>query len=207
LYRAQTGGKVRMTTAAAPHEGLGVDCYAWSSSPLRRYVDLVNQWQLISWLQEEAPVFPPKSAELLAAMRDFELTYAAYAEFQRGMERYWCLRWLRQQGHPPMSARILRESLVRLEEIPLVFKVPSLPTLPPGTRVQLAIDSTDLIDVEVHATYLETLSQAGEELPVDAEMEAEVEAAAAADTPAPADTLPETPAPLTPPAADEAPTA
>ncbi|MGL4409192.1 MAG: ribonuclease catalytic domain-containing protein, partial [Zoogloea sp.] len=207
LYRAQTGGKVRMTTAAAPHEGLGVDCYAWSSSPLRRYVDLVNQWQLISWLQEEAPVFPPKSAELLAAMRDFELTYAAYAEFQRGMERYWCLRWLRQQGHPPMSARILRESLVRLEEIPLVFKVPSLPTLPPGTRVQLAIDSTDLIDVEVRATYLETLSQAGEELPVDAEMEAEVEAAAAADTPAPADTLPETPAPLTPPAADEAPTA
>jgi exoribonuclease-2 len=51
LYRAQTGGKVRMTTAAAPHEGLGVDCYAWSSSPLRRYVDLVNQWQLIAWLQ------------------------------------------------------------------------------------------------------------------------------------------------------------
>jgi exoribonuclease-2 len=207
LYRAQTGGKVRMTTAAAPHEGLGVDCYAWSSSPLRRYVDLVNQWQLISWLQEESPTFPPKSAELLAAMRDFEMTYAAYAEFQRGMERYWCLRWLRQQGHPPMSARILRESLVRLEEIPLVFKVPSLPTLPPGTRVQLAIDSTDLIDVEVRATYLETLSQAGEELPVDAEMEAEVEAAAAADTAAPAETLPETPAPVVLPAADEAPTA
>jgi exoribonuclease-2 len=51
-------------------------------------------------------------------MRDFELTYAAYAEFQRGMERYWCLRWLRQAGHPAMNARVLRESLVRLEDIP-----------------------------------------------------------------------------------------
>lgn len=175
LYRAQTGGKVRMTTAAAPHEGLGVDCYAWSSSPLRRYVDLVNQWQLIAWMQGSEPTFPPKSAELLAAMRDFELTYAAYAEFQRGMERYWCVRWLRQAGHPPVSARVLRESLVRLENIPLIFKVPSMPTLPPGTRVQLAIDSTDLIDVEVRATYLETLAEASGAEPLESEDEQESE--------------------------------
>ena len=175
LYRAQTGGKVRMTTAAAPHEGLGVDCYAWSSSPLRRYVDLVNQWQLIAWIQGSEPTFPPKSAELLAAMRDFELTYAAYAEFQRGMERYWCVRWLRQAGHPPVSARVLRESLVRLENIPLIFKVPSMPTLPPGTRVQLAIDSTDLIDVEVRATYLETLAEASGAEPLESEDEQESE--------------------------------
>ncbi|MBL8466147.1 MAG: RNB domain-containing ribonuclease, partial [Thauera sp.] len=104
LYRAQGGGKVRMTTVAAPHEGLGVDCYAWSSSPLRRYVDLVNQWQIISVLQGTPPAFAPKSAELMAAMRDFELTYAEYAEFQRGMERYWCLRWLRQHGRGEVEA-------------------------------------------------------------------------------------------------------
>ncbi|MDD2988512.1 MAG: RNB domain-containing ribonuclease [Zoogloea sp.] len=200
LYRAQTGGKVRMTTAAAPHEGLGVDCYAWSSSPLRRYVDLVNQWQLIAWLQGSMPAFPPKSPDLIAAMRDFELTYTAYAEFQRGMERYWCLRWLRQAGHPAMSARVLRESLVRLEEIPLVFKVPSLPTLPPGTRVRLAIDSTDLIDVEVRATYLETLAaSSGEPIEVDEEEIPEALGAtkdeAAAPLPSPtADTPPAHPA-------------
>ncbi len=186
LYRAQTGGKVRMTTAAAPHEGLGVDCYAWSSSPLRRYVDLVNQWQLIGWLQETDPAFPPKSPELIAAMRDFELTYAAYADFQRGMERYWCLRWLRQAGHPSMSARVLRESLVRLETIPLIFKVPSMPTLPPGTRVQLAIDSTDLIDVDVRATYVETLAAAsGDAVDMDQD-----EALPAAAAPEPAEAPP-----------------
>ena len=192
LYRAQTGGKVRMTTVAAPHEGLGVDCYAWSSSPLRRYVDLVNQWQLIAWLQGSAPAFPPKSAELLAALRDFELTYAAYAEFQRGMERYWCLRWLRQAGHPDMNARVLRENLVRLEDIPLVFKLPSLPTLPPGTRVRLAIAGTDLIDLDLRATYLETLAvSSGEPIEVSEEdIPAALTAGAAAVPCPPADAVP-----------------
>ncbi|NTV11549.1 MAG: RNB domain-containing ribonuclease, partial [Zoogloea sp.] len=160
IYRAQSQGRVRMTTAAAPHDGLGVDCYAWSSSPLRRYVDLVNQWQLISHLRGEAPVFPPKSAELMAAMRDFELTYAAYADFQRGMERYWCLRWLRQRAGQDVTAVVLRESLVRLEPVPLVFKLPSLPESVPGARVRIGIASTDLIEIEVHGTWIETLPAA-----------------------------------------------
>lgn len=158
IYRAQTGGRVRMTTAAAPHDGLGVDCYAWSSSPLRRYVDLCNQWQLIALLREEAPHFPPGSAALAAAMNDFDLTYNAYAEFQRGMERYWCLRWLRQEGMKEVSARVLRENIVRLEDVPFVFKLHSLPgTVNPGERVQLAIDSFDMLDIELRAKYLATL--------------------------------------------------
>jgi exoribonuclease II len=157
LYRAQTVGKVRMTTAAAPHEGLGVDCYAWSSSPLRRYVDLVNQWQLIAHLQGMKPTFTAKSAEFLAALRDFELTYAAYAEFQRGMERYWCLRLLRQEQESAPTARVLRESLVRLEHLPLVLRLPSLPALDRGVRVKLAIEDIDLLDAECRARYLELL--------------------------------------------------
>lgn len=159
LYRVQSGGKVRMSTVAGPHEGLGVDCYAWSSSPLRRYVDLVNQWQLVAVLRGEEPPFPPKSAELLAVMRDFEATYAAYADFQRQMERYWCLRWLRRQPAAPLEATVLRENLVRLAAVPLVFKLPSMPLQAPGARILLQIQDTDLMDVEVHARYQETLAE------------------------------------------------
>ena len=155
LYRVQTAGKVRMSTVAAAHEGLGVDCYAWSSSPLRRYCDLLNQWQLIALLQGEPPPFPPKSADLLAAMRDFELSYAAYAEFQRGMERYWCLRWLQQQGAATVSAQVLREALARLDTIPLVARVPSLPELPRGAHVRLSIEGIDLLEAELRLRYLE----------------------------------------------------
>ncbi len=159
LYRAQTSGKVRMTTAALPHEGLGVDCYAWSSSPLRRYVDLVNQWQLLAFLQGTPPHFAARSEALLAALRDFELTYAAYNDFQRGMERYWCLRWLAQEGcQQPVGRTLMRENMVRFETIPLFLKVPSLPPMDPGTRVQLEVEKLDFIEAEARCRYVATLA-------------------------------------------------
>jgi exoribonuclease-2 len=157
LYRVQTAGKVRMSTVAGPHEGMGVDAYAWSSSPLRRYCDLLNQWQLIAHLKGETPAFTAKSGEFLGALRDFELTYAAYAEFQRGMENYWCLRWLAQEGVAETAAAVLKESLVRLDDLPLVLRVPSLPALDRGARVRLAIEGVDLLEASGRARYLELL--------------------------------------------------
>lgn len=159
IYRVQAAGKVRMTTAALSHEGLGVDCYAWSSSPLRRYVDLINQWQLLAHLSGEAPPFTARSEALLSAMRDFEVTYAAYAEFQRGMERYWCLRWLLQEGVDETPARVVRESLVRLERLPLFLRCPSLPACDPRTRVNVAVSGIDLLATEAHCRYLTTLGE------------------------------------------------
>ncbi len=158
MYRAQSAGKVRMTTVAAPHEGLGVDCYAWSSSPLRRYVDLVNQWQLIALLRDATPPFTAKSEALLSAMRDFELTYAAYAEFQRGMERYWCLRALLQDDILLTEATVVRESLVVLDHLPLFVRLPSLPALNRGVRVSIEIEKVDLLNADILARYVEMLA-------------------------------------------------
>jgi exoribonuclease-2 len=154
LYRAQgPAGKVRMTTVAAGHDGLGVSHYAWSSSPLRRYVDLVNQRQLVACLRGEAPPYPPKSADLLAVLRDFESTYAAYDEFQRGMEHYWCLRWLLQEGVRVAAADVIRDDLVRFADIPLVTRAADLPELAPGTRVMVEIGAIDLVDSTVRCVY------------------------------------------------------
>ncbi len=169
LYRAQTTGQARMTTVATPHEGLGVDCYAWSTSPLRRYADLVNQWQLIALLREEKPPFPPKSAELLAALRDFELTYASYADFQRQMEHYWCLRWLLQEGVKEITAVVLKENIVRCERLPLILKANGMPTLERGARVRLAITAIDLLTAQVEARFMETLADGGETCAHEAE--------------------------------------
>jgi len=157
IYRAQGDGKVRMTTIASEHQGLGVSHYAWSSSPLRRYVDLVNQWQLLAVTRGEQPPYTRKSDELLSALRDFELTYAAYDVFQRHMEQYWCLRWLVQEEVKTARAEVLRENLVRFLDVPLYTRVPSLTESAPGTAVVLEIEAVDLIDMQVRCLYKKPL--------------------------------------------------
>ena len=72
IYRTQQAGKVKMSTVAAPHQGLGVAQYMWSSSPLRRYVDLLNQRQIIAMLKDGEPAYPKNDPALYAAMRDFD---------------------------------------------------------------------------------------------------------------------------------------
>lgn len=158
IYRAQSGGKTRMTTSPDPHVGLGVDQYAWSSSPLRRYVDLVNQRQLISLVQQTDPAYPPRSEQLFSVVREFELAYDAYNEFQRKLERYWMLRWLIQEAISEATASVIREDLVRFDCLPLVTRAPSVMGVAPGAKVRLAISSIDLLDITFHAELLETLT-------------------------------------------------
>jgi exoribonuclease-2 len=160
IYRVQSTGKVRLSVHPEPHEGLGVSCYAWMSSPLRRYVDLVNQWQLIAALTGQRPPYTRNSDALLATLRAFEVTYARYDEHQRAMEMYWTLRWLEQEAIASLEAVVLRENLVRAEGLPLVTRVPSLPALDPGTRVRLAVGQMDFLERTVSLLYRETLGTA-----------------------------------------------
>ena len=159
LYRTQQNGKVKMSTKPAPHVGLGVAQYAWSSSPLRRYVDLINQRQLIALVQDEAPPYPPKSDVLYTVLRDFELAYDAYNEFQRKMERYWCLRWLQQEQISHIQASVVKENLVRLAGLPLIVRVPSLPEMAVASQISLTVDEIDLLAVELSCTFQHKLDQ------------------------------------------------
>ncbi len=160
IYRVKTGvgmqGKVRMTAAPAPHIGLGVTHYAWSSSPLRRYVDLVNQWQLLAVLQEEKPPYEAKSENLLAAIAAFDAAYGAYAQVQETMETYWSQCWLEQGGWlngDTLQGEVTRDGMVRLDAAPLRFPAAGLPALPPWTRVTVQVRAVDLWKGTVDAVF------------------------------------------------------
>jgi exoribonuclease-2 len=159
IYRVQSVGKVRMSVHPEPHEGLGVSCYAWMTSPLRRYIDLVNQWQLAASLGGTRAPFARNSDALLGALRAFEVTYARYDEHQRAMESYWSLRWLQQENVGQVEASVLRENLVRFASLPLAVRVPSLPELAAGTRVRLELKALDLFERTVSCVYRETLGE------------------------------------------------
>ena len=148
-----------MTTKAESHQGLGVAQYAWSTSPLRRAVDLINQRQIISVVQNTEPAYPPNSDALTTHMRNFELTYKAYSEFQMRMERYWCLQYLIQENIEEVHATVWRENLVRLDHLPYMTKVYGLPELKAGTRVSLQVQDVDTLIMELRTKFLRVLEE------------------------------------------------
>ena len=166
IYRSQAslapGVKVRMGTKAAPHAGIGVKCYAWSTSPLRRYTDLVNQWQIIACARHGktaalvAP-FKPKDAELFSIISAFDTAYSAYNGYQGAMERFWTLRYLQQNNVTELVASLFKENLVRADDLPLVLPVMGAQGLPRAAKVRVRLGEVDLITLDVHGTVIERL--------------------------------------------------
>ena len=161
IYRSQAsmapGVKVRMGTKPAPHAGMGVAQYAWSTSPLRRYVDLVNQWQIIACARHGrtaalAAPFKPKDTALFTIISSFDTAYAEYNAFQSGIERYWTLKYLAQNGIDALDAAVLKDGLVRADTLPLVFHATGAANLPRGARVRVRITGSNLLTLELFAS-------------------------------------------------------
>ena len=169
IYRSQAsmapGVKVRMGTKSLPHAGLGVKSYAWSTSPLRRYTDLVNQWQIIACTKHGrtaalvAP-FKPKDAELFSIISGFDAAYSAYNGFQSGIERYWTLKYLQQNGITELTATVFKDNLVRADELPLVLPATGAMGLPRGAHVRIKLGDIDEITLDITSAVIERLDTA-----------------------------------------------
>jgi exoribonuclease-2 len=170
IYRSQAsllpGIKVRMGTKPLPHAGMGVAQYTWATSPLRRYVDLVNQWQIIACVRHGrtaalAAPFRPKDASLFSIISGFDAAYSAYNDFQHGIERFWTLRWLEQQGVAELDATAMKDGLVRADTLPLVLRAAGAESLPRGSHVRVRVVSADLLTLDVHGALVARLDEAG----------------------------------------------
>lgn len=171
IYRSQAsllpGVKVRMGTKALPHAGIGVPSYAWSTSPLRRYTDLVNQWQIIACAKHGstaalAAPFKPKDAELFSIISAFDGAYGAYNAYQNGMERFWTLQYLKQHNITELSATVFKAfpgqpPMARADDLPLVLPVFGGGDLPRGAHVQLRLSEIDDISLDISGHLLHVL--------------------------------------------------
>jgi exoribonuclease-2 len=179
IYRSQAsmlpGVKVRMGTRALPHAGIGVKSYAWSSSPLRRYTDLVNQWQIIACARHGktaalAAPFKPKDADLFSIISSFDAAYSAYNGYQGAIERFWTLKYVQQHGITEIEATVFKDNLVRADELPLVLPVIGASGLPRGARVRVKLGEIDEVTLDITGTVvarLDALTQAVDAAPQD----------------------------------------
>jgi exoribonuclease-2 len=190
IYRSQSQGRVRMSTTPAPHDGLGVAQYAWCTSPLRRYVDLVNQRQLIAAVRGEPAPYRRGDSELFAVVSGFDAAYTMYAEFQEQMERYWSLRWILQEAVRRCEARVIKGDLIRLQGLPMTTRLAAAAAYARGQGLELEITGVDLVDLSLQARIVQALvaeqdsadadagDAAGEEMMADARSDADADALA-----------------------------
>jgi exoribonuclease-2 len=55
---------------------------------------------------------------------------------------------------------VLRDNLVRLDRLPMVTRVHSLPELAPGTAVELKVASMDFLETELKCQFVRVVPEA-----------------------------------------------
>ena len=98
----------------------------------------------------------------------FDAAYSAYNAHQAGMERYWTLKYIAQNGLRELEATVFKEGLARADSLPLVLPVLGAQDLPRGSRVRVRLGEIDLITLDVSGTVVERL-----DVTPDAEVSAE----------------------------------
>ena len=109
-----------LETNPRPHAGLGEAMYAPSTSPLRRYPDMINETQIISLLRDGKPRWSKEELDTLLPLLNAHLDAAG--QVQRFRPRYWKLLYFKQQGDRWWPAVITDET------------TPSSPSICPRSR-------------------------------------------------------------------------
>jgi exoribonuclease-2 len=134
------------------HSGLGVNSYIQATSPIRRYMDLCHQRQILSFIKHGKACIAPEEFERIAAEVEFPLQAAGLAS--RETKRYWLLRYLEQrERNKPIEGTVVRVDLktplVELDEVYMTVLVRFQQKVSLGQRVTLRVTAVD-----AHADYV-----------------------------------------------------
>jgi exoribonuclease-2 len=141
------------------HSGLGLDAYIHATSPIRRYLDLVVQRQIGSFLMGMAPTYDEKK---LKEVRIFvEPVIKNLQNVKRNRIRYWTLKYLNQQQGEKYKALILDELKRRyrivLTDLFLVAEIERRDgiILSPGEEILVQVKKADPWDDLLKLAYAE----------------------------------------------------
>lgn len=100
--------RVVMDLSPQPHWGLGLECYTFATSPIRRYLDVVIHRQLLPVLSGMAPRYDREELARILMVIEPSMRRAGLLKNRR--LRYWLLKYLARRQGQKMEALVL-ESL------------------------------------------------------------------------------------------------
>ncbi len=141
----------QLTTAPAPHAGLGLDIYAQLTSPLRRYLDLVMHQQLRAYLQGR-PLLD--SGAMLERVGAAEAVTGSVRQAERLANKHWTLVYLRRQpgwqGRGVVVEKQRSRATVLIPELDLVTYLHLSQDLPLNSEVGLTLQEVNLPELEAY---------------------------------------------------------
>jgi len=136
--------RVVMDLSPSPHWGLGLSCYTFATSPIRRYLDLVIHRQLLAVVSGHPPAYRPEDLEQILATIEPAMRRAGQLKTRR--LRYWLLKHLSARVGQKLEALVLDKTPHRyrlmLPDIllELFMTAPATVKLSPGDTVLVRLD-------------------------------------------------------------------
>jgi exoribonuclease-2 len=151
--------RARLSLYPEFHAGVGLECYVQASSPIRRYLDLVLQRQIVATLGEAAAAAYTRD-ELMAVLAAAEASETEGRQLERRAKRYWILTYLKRHAlERPLEATVGRDGAsAELDAYAVRGSLRGAPNLSANARVMVMVGRIDPLRGGLTLTYLQTLT-------------------------------------------------
>lgn len=144
-----------MSITPLRHAGLGLETYTQVTSPIRRYTDLLNHFQIKAHLRGDP--LPFSAQQLQETMQSVTEAAKAATMVERDTNRYWGLEYLRRHPEQVWQALVLRWlreddnlGLILLEDLGLELGMHFKRGVTLGDRIEVQVSHADPREGKIH---------------------------------------------------------